>query len=156
VRLDLDFQVLEEGKVKLSEAILLGSTVMAGKGGRQVVPETLEGCALGMAAMARGCTLRRVTEPVPEKDWRTYGAEGLWGNWVLRIVMRPCDCQHLRVPREMRIKDVIAHLFDHHVMAKKNWTLEQLVAWVESWEPKESRPDTIRDTNFWAERALRW
>jgi hypothetical protein len=27
----------------------------------------------------------------------------------------------------MRIKDIIAHLFDYHVMARENWTLEQLV-----------------------------
>jgi hypothetical protein len=42
-----------------------------------------------------------------------------------------------RAPRQMRIKDIIAHLFDFHVMKKKNWTLDQLAAWVERWEPKE-------------------
>jgi hypothetical protein len=41
----------------------------------------------------------------------------------------------------MRIKDIIAHLFDYHIMDKRNWTLEDLVAWVETVEPKEVRPE---------------
>jgi hypothetical protein len=41
----------------------------------------------------------------------------------------------------MRIKDIIAHLFDVHVMQKENWTLAQLVEWVERWEPAESASD---------------
>jgi len=40
----------------------------------------------------------------------------------------------------MRIKDIITHLFDWHVMVKKNWTLERLVAWVETVEPKNFDP----------------
>jgi hypothetical protein len=47
------------------------------------------------------------------------------------------------VPRKIRIKDVIAHLFAFHVMNKKNWTLDQLVAWVQTWEPKEISPIPI-------------
>jgi hypothetical protein len=122
--------------MKLSEAILLGSTMLAAKAGGQHFSETKSGCALGMAAIANGCTFHRVAR-VNENERRTLGAEGVWGQWVLRIVMRPCDCWVIRVPRKMRIKDVIAHLFDFHVMKKKNWTLEQLVAWVQTWEPKE-------------------
>jgi hypothetical protein len=124
--------------MKLSEAILLGSTMLTAKAGRQYFSETKSGCALGMAAVATGCTFRRVTR-VNHNERRTLGAEGVWGQWVLRVVMRPCDCWRLRVPREMRIKDVIAHLFDFHVMKRKNWTLDQLVAWVQTWEPKEVR-----------------
>jgi hypothetical protein len=41
----------------------------------------------------------------------------------------------------MRIKDIIAHLFDFHIMDKRNWTLEQLVAWVETVEPKQVQPE---------------
>jgi hypothetical protein len=43
----------------------------------------------------------------------------------------------------MRIKDTIAHLFDFHVMKKKDWTLNQLVAWVQTWEPEEISPMPI-------------
>jgi hypothetical protein len=34
----------------------------------------------------------------------------------------------------MRIKDIIAHLFDYHVMQERDWTLEQLVMWVKRVE----------------------
>jgi hypothetical protein len=124
--------------VKLSEAILRGSTILVPQPGGQYFPETKSGCALGMAAIARGCRFGTVTEPVKENDRRTLGVEGVWGQWVLRVVMRPCECWEFRVPPAMRIKDIIAHLFDFHVMKKKNWTLHQLAAWVETWEPKES------------------
>jgi hypothetical protein len=123
--------------MKLSEAILLGSTIVGAKPGGQYFSETKSGCALGMAATANGCSFHRVRRRINENDRRTLGAEGVWGEWVLRVVMRPCECWVFRVPRKMRIKDIIAHLFDIHVMNKKNWTLEQLAAWVETWEPKE-------------------
>ena len=113
--------------MKLSEAILLGSTVLAPKAGRQHYSALNAGCALGMAAIANGCTFRPVTQPFTEKDRRTLGTEAVWGNWVLATVRRLCQCWRFRVAHEMRIKDIIAHLFDYHVMARENWTLEQLV-----------------------------
>ena len=120
--------------MKLSEAILLGSTVLAPRAGGQHFPETQSGCALGMAAIANGCTFHTVKQ-FDERDRRTIGTEGIWGNWVLQKVARPCDCWRLWIAREMRIKDIITHLFDWHVMVKRNWTLERLVAWVETVEP---------------------
>lgn len=125
--------------MKLSDAILLGSTVLAPKAGRQHFSELKAGCALGMAAIANGCTFRPVTQ-FDEKDRRTLGTEGVWGNWVLTEVRRPCECWRFLVAREMRIKDIIAHLFDHHVMRKKNWTLEQVVEWVKTVEPEDAVP----------------
>jgi hypothetical protein len=126
--------------MRLSDAILLGSTVVAAKPGRQYSSESESGCALGMAAIARGCGFERTRQRVPEQDRRTLGTEGVWGSWVMREVARPCNCWRLRVPHEMRIKDIIAHLFDYHVMRKRNWTLERLAAWVETVEPKEVVP----------------
>ena len=123
--------------MKLSEAILLGSTVLAPKAGKQHDSELNAGCALGMAAIANGCTFRTVTEPFDEKDRRTLGTEAIWGSWVLTAVSRPCACWRIRVPRQMRVKDIIAHLFDHHIMAKGDWTLEQLAGWVRTVEPEE-------------------
>jgi hypothetical protein len=123
--------------MKLSEAILLGSTVLSPRAGGQHFSETQQGCALGMAAVARGCTFHTVRTPFPERDRRTLGVEGVWGTWVLQEVERPCDCWRIWIRRRMRIKEVIAHLFDYHVMSRKNWTLERLVAWVERVEPEE-------------------
>lgn len=125
--------------MKLSEAILLGSSMLAPRAGKQHFAETQEGCALGMAAVARGCTFHAWTKPFDERDRRTLGAEGVWGDWVLEEVERPCECWRIWMRRKMRIKDIIAHLFDYHIMNKKNWALEQLVAWVQTVEPKEIR-----------------
>jgi len=41
------------------------------------------------------------------------------------------------LPREMRIKDIVAHLFDCHVMEKKDWTLDRLTTWLQPLEPSE-------------------
>jgi hypothetical protein len=41
----------------------------------------------------------------------------------------------------MRVKDIIAHLFDNHIMVRKDWTLERLVRWVETVEPTGVEPD---------------
>jgi len=138
--------------MKLSEAILLGSTIMAPRAGGQHFSETQEGCALGMAAIAGGCTFRTVRGPVDDRERRTLGVEGVWGNWVLEQVERPCDCWRIWIRRRMRIKDVIAHLFDYHVMNKRNWTLEQLAAWVETREPKGVR---LEDDAGRLQRAVR-
>ena len=127
--------------MRLSEAILLGSTVLAPKAGGQHFSETQQGCALGMAAVARGCTFRTVIRPVDDIERRTLGVEGVWGDWVLEQVERPCDCWRIWIRRRMRIKDIIAHIFDYHIMVKRNWTLEQLVAWVETVEPKAPQPE---------------
>ncbi len=110
--------------MKLSKAIVLGSTIVAPKAGGQYFPEQKAGCALGMASIANGCTYGTVTRRVNERERRTLGVEGVWGRWVLSVVRRPCDCWLFRVPRKMRIKDIIAHIFDFHVMKKKNgpWT----------------------------------
>lgn len=122
--------------MKLSEAILLGSTLLAPKAGGQHFSESQSGCALGMAAVATGCTFGPVRRPVDPRERRTLGTEGVWGNWVMRVVPRPCDCWRFRVPRKMRIKDIIAHLFDYHVMRKRDWTLGGLAMWVKKFEPE--------------------
>jgi hypothetical protein len=122
--------------MRLSEAILLGSTVVHPRPGGLNYSGTNEGCALGMAAIAAGCTFRTAHEPIPVNDRRTVNIESVFGTWLLRVVMRPCECQG-EFPREMRTKDVIAHLFDVHVMGKGNWSVDQLVEWVQRWEPRE-------------------
>ena len=127
--------------MKLSESILLGSTVLAPRAGGQHFSESQEGCALGMAAVARGCTFHTVISPVDDRERRTLGVEGIWGPWLLEQMERPCDCWRIWIRRKMRIKDIIAHLFDFHVMDKGNWTLERLIAWVQTVEPKGIPPE---------------
>jgi hypothetical protein len=127
-------------KMKLSEAILVGSTILAPKAGtlHASTPEGQAGCALGMAAVARGCTFSRNRKPIPPGDsTRALGTAGVWGEWVRDKVRRPCGCW--LVPKQMQVQHIITHLFDKHVMGKKaDWTLNQLVEWVKTVEPTES------------------
>jgi hypothetical protein len=58
--------------MKLSEAILLGSTVLTPEAGGLHFAKNQSGCALGMAAIARGCSFRPATHLPPQKDG------GLW------------------------------------------------------------------------------
>jgi hypothetical protein len=98
-----------------------------------------------MAAIAQGYTFRRVWCRLDDPDRRTLGVEGVFGDWVLQNVQRPCDCWRLWIPRKMRVKDVITHIFDYHVMAQKDWTLEQLVAWVKRVEHNFDPPPASRN-----------
>ena len=161
--------------MKLSEAILLGSTVVTPKAGALHFSGENTGCALGMAAIANGCTFSPAERQIPLKDLRTGNVEDIWGPWLLRVVVRPCDCRapiklsRLRLkeitaylfgrgsdtlPLGMRIKDIIAHLFDHHVMRKRDWTLDQLVGWLERWEPSELDQNTFIDYMDYVNRKL--
>jgi hypothetical protein len=149
--------------MKLSEAILLGSTVVTPKAGALQFGSESAGCALGMAVIGCGGSFVRGRRRVRMEDRRTLNVESIFGIWLLRVVMRPCDCREyltfrdLRIkkiaeyffspgpamPRAMRVKDIIAHLFDYHVMEKKNWTLDQLAAWVATFEPSELAQSTM-------------
>jgi hypothetical protein len=122
--------------MRLSDAILLGSTVVTPRAGRLISSSTKEGCALGMAAVGLGCGFKAASEERAARDRRTANIEDVFGTWLGRVVMRTCECGP-QLPREMRVKDVIAHVFDVHVMGKKDWTLAQLVEWVKRWEPQE-------------------
>jgi hypothetical protein len=144
--------------MRLSEAILLGSTVVTPKAGALRFSGENAGCALGMAVIARGGTFRPTKHQFPVTERRTLNVEDMWGTWLLRPVARPCDCRapltlnrlclkeftaYLRhprsaaLPREMRIKDIVAHLFDYHVMEQRDWTLDRLATWLQPLEPSE-------------------
>lgn len=143
--------------MKLSEAIVLGSTVLTPKAGRQIFPEENAGCALGMAAVANGCIFSPVVGPLPPgESGRALGVAGVWGDWILQEVSRPCSCRswwfkQLSVPPRMPIQDVITHLFDFHVMGKKDWTLDRLVEWVRSVEPEEGALNTSPKIDVYSE-----
>jgi hypothetical protein len=151
--------------MRLSEAILLGSTVVKPKAGALRFSAENAGCALGMAVIASGGTFEHARSPFPEIERRTLNVEDIWGIWLLWRVYRPCNCRgplvvnrlrlkeivaYLRhplsdpLPRKMRIKDIVAHLFDYHVMEKRDWTLDRLTTWLRPLEPNE--PGEASDT----------
>jgi hypothetical protein len=144
--------------MRLSEAILLGSTVVSPKPGALRFSGENAGCALGMAVIASGGSFCRAKRQIPETERRMLNVEEIWGAWLLRVVARPCDCRvpltlnrlllkevtaYLRrprsaaLPREMRIKDIVAHLFDYHVMGERDWTLDRLAGWLQALEPRQ-------------------
>ena len=161
--------------MRLSEAILLGSTVLTPKAGALRFSGQNAGCALGMAVIASGGTFRRSNRQFPMGERRTLNVEEIWGAWLLRLVARPCDCRvpltlnrlrlqeitaymrHPRsavLPREMRIKDIVAHLFDYHVMEKRDWTLDRLTTWLQPLEPSEPAEISSIDRTTAPERDL--
>jgi hypothetical protein len=144
--------------MKLSESILLGSTLVKPKAGALHFSGENAGCALGMAVIANGWRFVPARREVATSERRTLNVEDIWGTWLLQSIGRPCDCRaplrrnglqlrdivayirHPRsfaLPREMRIKDIIAHLFDHHVMQERDWTLIRITTWLQPLEPSE-------------------
>jgi hypothetical protein len=162
--------------VRLSEAIVLGSTVVKPKAGALRFHGEDSGCALGMAVIATGGRFRRVERPLPEAERRTLNVEDIWGPWILRRIGRPCDCGvHLvmgslrrrkiggyrrmpfsALPREMRIKDIVAHLFDYHVIERRDWTLDRLVSWLQPLEPAEAHEDALLDEGEASSEDAEW
>jgi hypothetical protein len=151
--------------MRLSEAILLGSTVVTPKAGALKFSGENAGCALGMAVVASGGTFHRVKGKIAETERRTLNIESLYGTWLLRIVSRPCDCRapltlnrprfeeiraylsHPRspaLPPALRVKDIVGHLFDYHVMKKNDWTLDRLATWLRPLEPAEPAEPSFR------------
>jgi hypothetical protein len=115
--------------MKLSEQIRLGSLVLPGMDGEYFHfgenRQPNAGCALGMAAFSMGA--RTSSEAI----------EFLKGIALLEDRLeRPCDCIR-KSEQPVKIFEVIIHLFDFHVCFVCDWTLDRLIAWVESIEPQE-------------------
>ena len=117
--------------MRMSDAIMLGSMMLKpfagcrdnGLGG---------GCALGMADVAAGghyfC---ESTYP-----WINNTKIGLPCGCTGTVMGGPGNYPYYSFGDEL-VSQAIIHLFNYHVMTKKDWTLEQLVDWVRSVDPKE-------------------
>jgi len=129
--------------MKFVEAMELGSMVVKPTPGLMMNAANQAGCALGMAAEAKGCTWG---DPVPRLDnesdddylkrARTTNMELFWP-WLAHSVAFPCDCYKHRSSDSDMAKVVIAHLFDEHVFGVKDWTRERFVEFLKSIEPSE-------------------
>jgi hypothetical protein len=118
-------------RLQLSEAILLGSTMIRPKRGVFLSSDLTQGCAFGMANRANG-----------------GGNAGTWPwTMVARHAKLPCDCRGeelmagmgysaSRASVECCYANQIVHLFNQHVI-DGSWTIEQLADWVRSIEPPE-------------------
>lgn len=116
--------------MKLSEAILLGSTMIKPKAGVFITPDGKQGCAWGMVGAAA---------PASYPNFATMAGR--------RSETQPCNCattliigSGLRYQERaftFSLSDWIVHVFNCHVMTVKDWTLDRLVQWVASVEPAE-------------------
>ena len=122
--------------MKLSAAILLGSTVMTPSPGGMIHDDG-SGCALGMALKATGRPLYVDTVsglPRTIAFLRNRATSRTAWPWLSQDFPVPCSCS--RAPCSDGFK-IVTHLFDDHVFGRADWTLEQLVDWVQSVEHEE-------------------
>lgn len=121
--------------MKISTAIALGRTMIKAIAGTRNNGFG-EGCALGMAEAAIGTT------------GAPFGASEEAWPWILsRRSPLPCGCtgsvmfggcnHEPYYGRSLPFVSSIVHLFNYHVMTKKDWTLDQLIDWIASVEPAD-------------------
>jgi hypothetical protein len=122
--------------MKMSTAMALGSTMMHPIAG--VFYTGHAGCALGMVSQAAPSDWNRLYEMSRKLK-----------------VSRPCLCKddcfvygsgmmQVRAGEIGHLGHCIVHLFNHHVMTRKDWTMEQLIDWVASVEPPDPEEAEVR------------
>lgn len=127
--------------MKLSEAILLGSTVVPQNPGG-ILHDDGSGCALGLALAAAGKSrYLDVVSGLPRTMafFRNRETVHTTWPWLRRDFAVPCSCSRDSSSNGFSI---ITHLFDDHVFGREDWTLERLVNWVGSVEPQEEASAT--------------
>ncbi len=111
--------------MKLSEAIVLGSTVVRPLAGGLATDPNRQTCAFMMAAAALS---------KPACLWAE--APTTWP-WLMRQLAHvPCGCRGWDRYLSANYMTAIIHTFACHV-ATKEWSVEQLADWVASVEPQD-------------------
>jgi hypothetical protein len=124
-------------KMKLSDAMMLGSTVVKPTKGFLLKEwyDGLRGCALGMACYAANVEVRH--QDKLEEIHRAW----TWTKSVVAMPVNLCACRELRW-RSASYAQIIAHLFDFHIVAidrlEPVLTIECLVDWIRSVEPEDA------------------
>ncbi len=111
--------------MKLSEAIVLGSTVVRPLAGGLAADPSRQTCAFMMAAAALS---------KPACLWAE--APSTWPWLTRQLVHVPCGCRGWDRYLSANYMTAIIHVFACHV-ATKEWTVEQLADWVASVEPQD-------------------
>jgi hypothetical protein len=108
--------------MKASEHLLLGSTMV-----KQWRAGDQSGCALGMIQAAGGYEqLARWINNTPVAVQACDCTED--------IVMGPA-CQDLDRRDLRHVGRTIMHVFNYHIMTKKDWTIERLADWLDAVDP---------------------
>ena len=125
--------------MKLSEAILLGSTLVKPVRG-QIDDGNGGGCAYGMARRSSNSTF----------------ANPAWGDWDLHTdlykPMMGTDGNTFSWYGQIPARHAITHIFNQHV-CDGDWTIERLAEWVASIEPPDPAEETARTAIVLDERA---
>lgn len=120
--------------MKMSLAMALGRTMIKALAGTRSNGDGY-GCALGMAEAAISKT----------DTWSA--SEHVWP-WILspvgplpcgctgRVMGSGCNYESYDGSPVVSVKSIV-HLFNYHVMTKKDWTLDQLIDWIASVEPAD-------------------
>ena len=127
----------------LSHAIALGRTLVR-PGTRNEANEDGSGCARGMALESVG---ERCPRFDPNRCWtNAVRFAEIWPWTTIRYVYQPDVCECLvkdpegNILVQVDVAWTIAHIFDHHIystdLARRTWTLDELIDWVRSIEPK--------------------
>ncbi len=111
--------------MRLSEAILLGSSVVRPLAGGLSSDPSRQSCAFMMAAAALS---------KPACMWQEASQEWPW--LMTELAHVPCGCRAWDRYLPANYMTAIIHLFARHVSTGE-WPLEQLAAWVASVEPDE-------------------
>ena len=91
------------------------------------------GCALGMAEKAVGHTW--------DWSWSTSATMSFPCTCNLRAAIMGSGCEWSFHTAPCSAMNIIVHLFNYHVMTKKDWTMDQLIDWVRSVEPPDPEED---------------
>lgn len=111
--------------MRLSDAIALGRTLIKSQPGTVWDERDASGCAWGMAFAATG-----------NHYCDNIGLKLLGWHWSrMKTVCMSCSCFQPDTTF-LYVDNAIAHLFDKHVYEKCDWTLDQLIDWVRSVEPR--------------------
>lgn len=128
--------------MKISAAIMLGSTMIAPLAGHHLYYDP----ANPHQGPTHGCAWGMVNVAAP----RQWGSMNIWAATI--AVTLPCGCRGMIVKGQMRVEmsdgietvqAAIIHLFNHHVMTEKDWTMDKLVDWVQTIEPPDFEDDPI-------------
>lgn len=151
--------------LRLADAIRLGSLTI-----EEPKAYAIRKCAIGMALNGSGKSVDEVLDdnfhsithlgdtnlwlrhnrPLLEERKNIYAWYALRERfpWLLTFEALSVNCPRCPVSeRKLMGHNVIAHVFDHHVMILQDMTLEQLADWVDSIDPTPRLPENEPELN---------
>ncbi len=127
--------------MRISEAIALGRTLIQPLAGVHLTGDQTQGCAWGMVQMAAGRDNMQALHIASNRIFLTLPC-GCTGNIIKggMTLGRSTGREALDI--------AIVHLFNDHVMTKKDWSMEKLIDWlatVEPADPEEVQAEPVKE-----------